>query len=216
MTIPKAIKLWPWLAAVGSGLLCAGCFPPFDVAWLCWLCLTPLIAAVWFSDNNWRRRWLRDLLLGYVAGLAFFWPAFSWLISVTGTGWFVLQFYMAIYFAIWAWLCGLLRPRASLGASPPPPEPTKWDEMLAAAGRAPAAPKPTSPWLRSTNNLLLAFLLAAAWVTMNGYAAGFSAASAGITFGVAFAHELAAHPDRRVHRRGRALLCGRFRQCHRG
>src|SRR5258708_38859026 len=28
-----------------------------------------------------------------------------------------------------------------------------------------AAPSPRSPWMRSTNNLLLAFLVAAAWVT---------------------------------------------------
>src|SRR5436305_11189819 len=81
-------RVWPWLAAVVCGLLCTGCFPPFDQTWLCWISVTPLLAAIWFSEPPLRRRWLRDTLLGYVAGLAFFWPCFSWLITVTGPGWF--------------------------------------------------------------------------------------------------------------------------------
>ncbi|PWT78872.1 MAG: apolipoprotein N-acyltransferase, partial [Acidobacteria bacterium] len=129
-----------------------------NFTWLCWIALTPLIAAIWFSQS--RRPWLRNLLLGYVAGLTFFWTAFSWLTTVTVLGWFVLQFYMAIYFALWAWFCGLLQPRERKRG----PGSTKWDRMLAQArSSAPAAPR--SPWTKSTNNLLLAFLLAAAWVT---------------------------------------------------
>ena len=155
----KALQFWPWLAAVSSGLLCTGCFPPFDQTWLCWIALTPLIAAVWFSGKDSRHPWLRNLLLGYVAGLAFFWTVLSWLTTVTVLGWFVLEFYMAIYFALWAWFCGLVRPREikeERGS-------TKWDQMLAQAGRD--RPPPRSPWTRSTNNLALAFLLAAAWAT---------------------------------------------------
>src|SRR5204863_9765296 len=71
----------------------------------------------------------------------------------------VLAFYMAIYFAIWAWFCGLLQPRERKRE----PSSTKWDRMLTQARSA--APSSPSPWLRSTNNLLLAFLAAAAWVT---------------------------------------------------
>src|SRR5262249_10127645 len=41
--------------------------------------------------------------------------------------------------------------------------PTKWDRMLAQARGT--APLSRSPWMKSTNNLLLAFLLAAGWVT---------------------------------------------------
>src|SRR4030095_16047487 len=81
------------------------------------------------------------------------------LTTVTVLGWFVLQFYMAIYFALWAWFCGLLQPREirrELGS-------TKWERMLAATRGTAASPR--SPWTRSTNNLLLAFLLAAGWVT---------------------------------------------------
>jgi len=132
-------KLWPWLAAICSGVLYAACFPPFNLTWFCWIALTPLIAAIWFSGAESRYSWLRNLLLGYVAGLTFFWIVFSWLTTVTVLGWFVLEFYMAIYFAIWAWLCGLLRPREgkqrSAGVS-------KWDQMLMRA-RSTAAPPPS-------------------------------------------------------------------------
>ncbi len=151
---------WPWLAAICSGLLYAGCFAPFNLTWLCWIALTPLLAAIWFSGAESRRRWLRNLILGYVAGLTFFWTAFSWLTTVTVLGWFVLEFYMAIYIALWAWFCGLLRPRAARATSGE----TKWDQMLAEARRT-AVPQ-RSPWTRSTHNLLLALLLAAAWTTL--------------------------------------------------
>src|SRR5262245_51585593 len=157
----KLTMLWPWLAAICSGLLYAACFAPFNLTWFCWIALTPLIAAIWFSGTQLRYPWLRSLLLGYVAGLTFFWIVFSWLTTVTVLGWFVLEFYMAIYFGIWAWFCGLLRPlagkRKSAGAS-------KWGQMLAQA-QGSAAPAP-SPWTKSTNNLRLAFILAAAWTTL--------------------------------------------------
>ncbi len=151
----RMTKLWPWLAAICSGLLYAACFAPFNLTWFCWIALTPLIVAIWFSGTESRHRWLRNLLLGYVAGLTFFWIVFSWLTTVTVLGWFVLEFYMAIYFAIWAWFCGLLRPRAgkrqSLAAS-------KWDQMLVQARST--APSAQSPWTKSTSNLRLAFILA--------------------------------------------------------
>ena len=156
----KITKLWPWLAAICSGLLYAACFAPFNLTWFCWIALIPLIAAVWFSGTESRRPWLRNLLLGYVAGLTFFWTVFSWLTTVTVLGWFVLQFYMAIYLAIWAWFCGLVRPRRKLNRATA----SKWDQMLAKARRSAAPLQP--PWTSSTNNLRLALLLAAAWTAL--------------------------------------------------
>ncbi len=155
----KALRAWPCLAAICSGLLYTSCFAPFNLTWFCWIALTPLIAAILFSGKESRHPWLRNLALGYVTGLTFFWTALCWLTTVTILGWFVLQFYMAIYFALWAWFCGLLRPREArrqLTAG-------KWDQMLAEARSTAALPR--SPWTKSTNNLLLAFLLAAAWTT---------------------------------------------------
>jgi apolipoprotein N-acyltransferase len=164
--LSKTLGLWPWLAAISSGFLCAACFPPFDQAWLCWIALTPLLAGVWFSGTNSKRRWLRDLLLGYVAGLAFFWTVFFWLRTVTVPGLILVGAYMAIYFALWSWICGLLRP-----ALRAPPVVSRWTQPLPHSGLSETGPAVESqsllrrsPWLRSTNNLRLAFLLAAVWV----------------------------------------------------
>jgi apolipoprotein N-acyltransferase len=163
----KTLRLWPWLAAVASGLLATGCFAPFDQAWLCWIALTPLIAAIWFSGENSRRRWLRNLLLGYVAGIVFLCGTFSWL-STLGTlfGNFALHglplllaLYLGLYFAFWGWFAGLIRPRERIAETVT----NKWDEMLARAGK-PAATAPSSPWLNSIANLRLAACLASAWV----------------------------------------------------
>src|SRR4030095_1065559 len=57
------------------------------------------------------------------------------------------------------WFCGLLQPRGKRRE----PGSTKWERMLAETRGTAASSR--SPWTRSTNNLLLAFLLAAAWVT---------------------------------------------------
>ena len=164
----RALRFWPWLAAIGSGLLQTACFAPFNQTWLCWIALTPLLAAILFSGENSKRRWLRDLLLGYVCGLAFFWTVLSWVTTVTVPGWFLLQFYMALYFAPFGWFCGLLRPRplqpvdvtkASRGSLPNSPSP--WTSSAVAS-----SPLARSPWLKSTYNLRLAFLLASAWTTL--------------------------------------------------
>ena len=153
----KTLRAWPWLAAIASGLLYTACFPPFNQGWLCWFALTPLLAAIWFSGENSKRRWLSDLALGYVAGLTFFWSVLSWLTTVTIPGWFLLQFYMAIYFAIWSWFCGLFRSRIRTQKNP-----------SEHPGRRPSLTN--HPWwcvrpgsaLRTISSL--AFVVAAAWV----------------------------------------------------
>ena len=138
--ILKLRLLWPWLAAIASGLLCTFCFPPFNQNWLCWIALTPLIVAVWFSGEESKRRRLRNLLLGYVAGIVFFTATFSWL-GALGDLYqnfflhslsFLLSIYLAVYFALWAWVIGFLRPQTF-----------------------------TASW----RNLLIAFVAASAWVT---------------------------------------------------
>jgi apolipoprotein N-acyltransferase len=142
------LKSWPWLAAVLSGFLCIDCFPPFNQGWFCWFALTPLIAAVWFSGQNSKRRWLRDLLLGYVAGIVFFTGAFSWLGSLGilyQSFWLravslLLALYLAIYFAFWAWFIGSIRPAHFMSS---------WRNLLAAflAASAWAAEEWIRGWL---------------------------------------------------------------------
>ena len=175
----KALRLWPWLAAITSGLAYRACFAPFDQAWLCWLALTPLLAAVWFSGADSKRRWLRNLLLGYVAGATFFWTVFSWLTTVTVPGWFLVGAYMGVYFAIWSWLCGVVRPTKHGGLLRRNPRgvdaatqrveemrATKSDASASLAGISMQAPNTDSPWLSSMHNLRLAFVLASAWVAL--------------------------------------------------
>ncbi|HSV61841.1 MAG TPA: apolipoprotein N-acyltransferase [Chthoniobacterales bacterium] len=177
--ISKLLRLlWPWLAAIATGVLYAACFPPFNYDWLCWIALTPLLAAVWFSGGESKRRWMRDILLGYVAGVSFFWSIFSWLQTVTVPGWFLVGAYMAIYIALWSWLCGLLRPGLRKLRDKPVEGLAAVSQRLNqkyAAERgemiqpdvpelAPDSPARRSPWLSSINNLRLAFFLATAWV----------------------------------------------------
>ncbi|MEP7078678.1 MAG: apolipoprotein N-acyltransferase, partial [Chthoniobacterales bacterium] len=73
-------------------------------------------------------------------------------------GWILVGAYMGVYFALWTWFCGRLRP-AMRAPIAPARAATRWS---ADAGNSPEA---RSPWLRSTNNLGLAFLLASVWVT---------------------------------------------------
>ncbi|MEI6350594.1 MAG: apolipoprotein N-acyltransferase [Verrucomicrobiota bacterium] len=113
---------WPWLAAILSGILLTLCFPRWDQAWLAWLALTPLIAAVWFGTKTQQdsgatstdpTRWqrfrrftrmplARAFLLGMCSGLIFFWIVFYWLTNVTVVGWFLLAFPLAACIGIWA------------------------------------------------------------------------------------------------------------------
>ncbi|HKP94057.1 MAG TPA: apolipoprotein N-acyltransferase [Chthoniobacterales bacterium] len=189
--LTKVLGLWPWLAAVVSGLLYAACFAPFNYDWLCWIALIPLLAAIWFSGQRSKRRWARDILLGYVAGLSFFWTVFSWLQTVTVPGWLLVGAYMSLYLALWSWLCGLLRPRPRPLRERPiegleavnrrlnekyavrrvSSEPAVGAALSGAADDASAERRGysaevdrRSPWLSSINNLRLALLLAAAWV----------------------------------------------------
>ena len=137
--VVKALRVWPWLAAILSGLLCTACFAPFNQSWLCWIALTPLIAAVWFSGRNSKRLWLRNLALGYVAGVVFFTATFSWFGSLGvlyENFWLrelslLLSIYLGLNFAFWSWFIGLIAP---------------------------------GDFLKSWRNLQTAFLGAAAWV----------------------------------------------------
>lgn len=205
--LTKALRLWPWLAAISTGVLYAGCFAPFNQTWLCWIALTPLLGALWFSGASSRRRWLRDSLLGYVAGITFFWVVFSWLRTVTVPGWFLVGAYMAIYFALWSWICGALRPGLRKVREKPleglDAVSRRLNEKYAAAQRElvqvaptasempPDSPARRSPWLRSTNNLRLAFLLAAVWVAQEWLRSLVLTGWGWNTFGVALHDQLA-------------------------
>ena len=102
-------------------MLLALCFPNWNQTWLCWLALGPVLSAIWFGPAPARRRWLRDALLGYTAGLVFFTVTFWWLDSLAPlfhSPWLagippLLACYLSLYFAFWGWVMGLL-PRGAI------------------------------------------------------------------------------------------------------
>lgn len=132
-------RLWPWLAAVFSGMLLTLSFPPYSQGWLAWIALTPLAAATFTPGGRWRRA-----VLGYVAGLVFFSSTFWWLSTLADlyrNPWLLtlpllLALYLGLFFAFWAWFLG---------------------EMLTAFD-------PDRSFTRSVRNLALGALGASAWV----------------------------------------------------
>ena len=105
---PKLRRLWPWIAALLSGVLLAICYPPFTADGLIWIWQAPLLGALWFSDLG-EKRWRRGALLGLVCGLVFFAINLSWITEIShvagtffaGLGALVaLALYLSLYFAL--------------------------------------------------------------------------------------------------------------------
>lgn len=86
-----ARRAWPLLAAVTSGLLVAGCFPPYTQGDLVWVWSMPLFTALWFSSPPpGCSRWRWGLLLGFLSGVTFYLLSLSWLneiSTVVGSFW---------------------------------------------------------------------------------------------------------------------------------
>ncbi len=167
----------PWLAAAASGGLATLCFAPWDQQWLCWLALTPLIAAVWLTadatprararagrwQRRWRTRWAGRSGSGTSRGWCFSGGRFTGCWQVTGTGLGRAGFlHGAVLRAVEraSWRRSRGRGPAGGGHSRP-------------ADSAPTAGVPRrrnrrwrSPLLRSRWNLWFAFLGAAAWVAL--------------------------------------------------
>jgi apolipoprotein N-acyltransferase len=117
-------------------------FAPFDQAWLIWIALAPLFAALWFGPVHPRHALLRKAELGYLTGLVYFLGSLSWLTHVTVAGWFIVCLYLALYPAVWAGIVFVIAtPRHRDPQTPP-------------------------PWLSSWRNLSTALLAAAAWVAL--------------------------------------------------
>lgn len=134
--------IWPWACVILSGLLLVLCFAPFNQAWLVWIALSPLFAALWFAPVAPRHPLLTKAAYGYVTGLIYFLGTLSWLTTVTAAGWFILSLYLALYPAVWA---GFIYVAA-----------TPHDRPQAT----------TSIWLSSWNNLRVGFIAATGWVAL--------------------------------------------------
>jgi len=87
-----------WLrlaAAVLSGLLVAGLFPPFRMAAMAWVAMAPLLAAVWSVEEKHAGR--KGFLLGWLAGAVSCAVQFSWVGVVSMLGVVVLPLYLGLF-----------------------------------------------------------------------------------------------------------------------
>ncbi|MDF1753848.1 MAG: apolipoprotein N-acyltransferase [Verrucomicrobiales bacterium] len=111
---PILVKLWPWFAAVLSGLLLALCYAPWELGSLVWIWSWPLLAALWFSlpkDLSLKQVVIRSFLLGYTTGVVFFgvnshWIFHTWKVvgmKIAGIGAVMgMGLYLGLYVAVFA------------------------------------------------------------------------------------------------------------------
>jgi len=86
-----------WICAGLTGLGLTMGFAPFSQPLAGWLGLIPLA----YYGQRQKPDLRSSLVLGWFAGVAHFLTTFSWLSTVTITGWVVLCLYMAIYPGLW-------------------------------------------------------------------------------------------------------------------
>lgn len=138
------------LAAAASGLLLTAAFPNFGVAGLAWVApgLLLLSAAGTTRGNAFR--------LGYIAGIVHFLTSLYWLLFIpfpggAVAGWLALSAFVALYPALWVWICWQVFPARGLDASPNLAVP-HWASSWAQVS-----------WMQRAG---WAFICAAAWVAM--------------------------------------------------
>jgi apolipoprotein N-acyltransferase len=85
-------------AAVASGLMAAGLFPPFKVSALVWVALVPLMWALGTISGK-RAGW-KGFGLGYLGGAVSCLIQFNWLSTVSWLGAVLLPLYLAIFWGV--------------------------------------------------------------------------------------------------------------------
>jgi len=85
--------------AVLTGLLTAAAFEPLAWKDVAWVCLLPLLGALYAAERKDAFR------LGMISGSVFWLVSIVWLTRVTVAGWIVLSLYCALYFACFAVVC---------------------------------------------------------------------------------------------------------------
>ncbi len=109
-----------WLAALGLGLLWAAAYPKIGLAGAAWLVPGLLLLLTMGQGHG------RSFRLGYLVGLAQSLASLHWLLFIPVSvapifGWLALSAYLALYPALWIWLCWKLFPVATRGESRPDP-----------------------------------------------------------------------------------------------
>jgi apolipoprotein N-acyltransferase len=98
-----------YLKAIISGLLLAFAFPKFNLEFLAWFALVPLLFAMYSGNAR------RALKLGFVAGLVFYFISLSWVTNTlvnygnipTVVSWLILSLlvaYLSLYIGLFAYL----------------------------------------------------------------------------------------------------------------
>src|SRR5687767_890704 len=97
-----------------SGLLLVASFPRFDLSWLVWVALLPLLITMERTSP------IRAFVLALVTGLIFFVGVFEWIWQVPAYNVLdeaLLGMYLALYFASWALGVRWLRTHAAVPAA---------------------------------------------------------------------------------------------------
>jgi apolipoprotein N-acyltransferase len=105
-----------YLAAIVAGLLLAAAFPKWNVAGLAWIAPGFLLFTAMGQGGKISFR------LGYLAGLANYLASLYWLLFIPFpagaiAGWLSLSAYLALYPAVWVWLCWKLFPGKNISQS---------------------------------------------------------------------------------------------------
>lgn len=109
--IVTTLAFWRYVAAIVSGLLLSGAFPPLCWDLLAWVGLVPIL----FMPQP--RSWVQRCLVGYVFGYAHFASCLPWLNEVGFGAGFLLAIYCALYPMIWyCFMCVLLQSMKELKA----------------------------------------------------------------------------------------------------
>ena len=95
-SLPMRTILLRTLAIILTGLMVAALVPPFSFAGIVWICLIPLLIALWSLKGKHRAK--KGFLLGYLAGLVSFGIQLSWLATVSWLGPIALAAYLALFF----------------------------------------------------------------------------------------------------------------------
>jgi len=142
-------------AAISSGLLVAGLFPPFHAAGLAWVALLPLLPALWSLEGK-RAGW-KGFGVGWLAGTVSSGVQFSWLGEVSWMAPVLLPLYLGCFWGLFgAFAATLGNPwHKHRGAAPLGPHHSRRNRLLAAT----LPTEPGSPRL----SLRTAFCHGALW-----------------------------------------------------
>jgi apolipoprotein N-acyltransferase len=104
----------PILAAVTAAFFLAFAFPKYDLGWIAWIGLIPLLLAI--SGVNGKKAFLLSMLCGAI----FFAAVFSWAFEIPGYKLLhhaILGIYLGLYFGVFGWAFTLITKRFSIFAA---------------------------------------------------------------------------------------------------